>query len=121
RHQQLTYGVQGGRCPRRAMCIRKKACRQLLSNSMLDRHRFFVMQWSLGILVAVLGHSPASLRADTKRFVLDAPGNGLPDEALSLFERDTAKLTTPSQAKKLLRLTASPVAGPKDVNLPITD
>jgi hypothetical protein len=79
------------------------------------------MQWSLCILVTVLGPSPASLRADTKRFVLDAPPNGLPDEALSLFERDTAKLTNPSQAKKLLRLTAYPVADPKDVNLPITD
>jgi hypothetical protein len=103
------------------MCVRKEACRQLLSNSMLYRYRFLAVQWSLCIFAAVLGHSPASLRADTKRFVLDAPGNGLPDDALSLFERDTAKLTNPSQAKKLLRLTAYPVAGPEDVNLPITD
>jgi hypothetical protein len=84
-------------------------------------HRFPALQWSLCILVTVLGHSPPFLRADTKRFVLDAPGNGLPDEAVSLFERDTAKLTNPSQAKKLLRLTAYAVANPKDVNLPIKD
>jgi hypothetical protein len=79
------------------------------------------MQWPLCILMAVLGNNPAILRADTKRFALDGPGNGLPDEALSLFERDTAKLTNPSQAKKLLRLTAYRVAGPKDVSLPIKD
>src|ERR1700730_17541051 len=84
-------------------------------------HRFPALQWSFCILLGALAHSPPFLQADTKRFVLDAPVNGLPDEALSLFERDTAKLTNPSQAKKLLRLTAYRVANPKDVNLPIKD